>query len=170
MAPLNRVRKAFRWGIEQQAAWDTVRRILKEAPMLSNPDFQKNFSLATDASNQGISAVLFQRNTEDGIAGMDRNDGETRYIAFHARSLQPAERNYSTTKKEALAVVYGLTKFRHFLLGRRFRCFTDHRALVWIFNQHSNGRVTNTWFDTTMEFYVPVQFSSVPVIQGSILC
>ena len=54
-------------------------------------------------------------------------------IAYVSRVLQPAERNYCTTRKELLAVIYGLKHFRQFLLGRRFVCRTDHAALTSLF-------------------------------------
>ena len=54
-------------------------------------------------------------------------------IAYASRALQPAERSYFTTRKELLAVIYGLKHFRQFLLGRRFIGRTDHAALTSLF-------------------------------------
>ena len=54
-------------------------------------------------------------------------------IAYASRVLQPAERNYCTTRTEILAVIYELKHFRQFLLGRRFVCRTDHAALTSLF-------------------------------------
>jgi len=53
-------------------------------------------------------------------------------IAYASRSLSNAERNYDTTKKELLAVMFGLRTFRQYLLGRKFIVRTDHSALQWL--------------------------------------
>jgi len=59
-----------------------------------------------------------------------QNDREV-VIAYASRSLSDAERNYDTTKKELLAVMFGLRTFRQYLLGRKFIVRTDHSALQW---------------------------------------
>ena len=56
-------------------------------------------------------------------------------IAFASRKLSTAEKNYTTTKIEGLAMVYALQKFRHYLLGGHFKMFTDHSALKYLVNK-----------------------------------
>ena len=75
--------------------------------------------LDSDASDDALGLVLQQE-----------QNGALKVIAYESRALQPAERIYCTTRKELLAVVYGLKHFRQFLLGRRFVCRTDHAALT----------------------------------------
>ena len=70
----------------------------------------------TDASNSGLEVVLSQL-----------QDGEEKVILYASRLLSKAERNYVTTKKELLSVVYGL--IRQYVLGRIFVVRTDHAAL-----------------------------------------
>ena len=59
-------------------------------------------------------------------------DGEERVLAYASRALQKTERRYCTTRKELLAVMFGLKKFRHYLLGRPILIRTDHASLRWI--------------------------------------
>ena len=76
-----------------------------------------------DASAAGLGAVLEQ----GGV------------IAYASRSLTRAERQYSVIQRECLAIVYALKQFRHYLLGRHFRLFTDHAPLQWLSAQKMEG-------------------------------
>ena len=78
--------------------------------------------LDSDASDETLGLVL--RQEEDGVL---------KVIAYVSRAGQPTERSYCTTRKELLAVFYGLKHFRQFLLGRRFVCCTDQAALTSMF-------------------------------------
>ena len=98
-APLNRLlqkKVRWTWGEEEETAFETLRQQLATAPVLACPDFTQPFTLQTDASNEGLGAVQTQ----------DVNS-EERVIAYASRTLNAAERNYSVTEKECLAVVWG---------------------------------------------------------------
>ena len=90
-----------------------------------------------DASPIGVGSVLLQV-----------ENGTERPIAFASKQLSSAEKNYSQTDREALAVVFGVTKFKYFLLGRIFKCRTDHKPLLGLFGKSksipkdSNARIT----------------------------
>jgi transposase InsO family protein len=97
--------------------------LLTIQPLLQYPDFSKPFILTTDASNDALGAILIQ--------GDIRRDLP---VAYASRTLNAAERNYSTVEKELLAIIWGCKHFRPYLLGRKFTVVTDYRPLVWIFN------------------------------------
>ena len=88
------------------------------------PDFAREFLLGTDASDQGIGAVLSQI----------QSDGQERVVAYASRLLSKSERRYCVTRKELLAVVVFLHHFRQYLLGRKFILRTDHSSLMWLRN------------------------------------
>ena len=91
----------FHWTEKQQNALDTLKRKLCESPVLKYPDFKKQFTLTTDASNDGIGAILSQ----------DRHP-----CCYISRTLNPPERNYSTTEKELLAIMWAIKRLRQYLL------------------------------------------------------
>ncbi|PFX21818.1 Uncharacterized protein K02A2.6 [Stylophora pistillata] len=79
--------------------------------------------LAVDASPVGLGAV---------ISHITAN-GTERPIAYASRSLTKSERNYSVIEKEALAIIFGISKFQQFLYGRRFTLLTDHQPITLLF-------------------------------------
>ena len=129
---LTRKDVAFEWNGEQQQAFDGLKGLLTQAPVLSFPDFTKCFLLETDASGSGLGAVLAQK----------REDGSTSPVAYASRSLQSHEKNYGITELEALGVVWAIKHFRHYLYGNRCEVFTDHEALKALLNTpHPSGKL-----------------------------
>ncbi|HVH95668.1 MAG TPA: reverse transcriptase family protein, partial [Bacillus sp. (in: firmicutes)] len=126
------VDKPYLWEEEQQHAFDVLKGALVKEPILSYPDLSKEFILTTDASKIAVGAVLSQKDEH----------GKEHPIAYDSRTLHTHEQNYDTTNLEALAVIWALGKFRHYLHGRKFKIYTDHSALVWLLNnnQSTNGR------------------------------
>jgi hypothetical protein len=108
-------------SIDLKNAFQKIKDALVSAPVLSSPDFSKPFVIQTDASNTGLGAVL----TQD-------LDGDERVIAYASRSLTKAERNYSVTERECLAVLFALEKFRPYVEGTHFTIVTDHYSLLWL--------------------------------------
>ena len=109
-----------RWNKACQTAFEELREKLTTAPVLTFPDFSKPFRLETDASQEGLGAVLSQE-----------HDGKYHVIA-NAR-LRPTERNmdnYSSMKLEFLALKWAVTeKFRSYLLEAEFEVLTDNNPL-----------------------------------------
>ena len=96
--------------------------------MLVHYDLQKPVVLHVDASGMGLGAVLLQR----------QSNGELQPISFMSRKLTPTESRYAQIEREALAVVFGVTKFNQYLMGRKFTIKTDHRPLVKLLGCHES--------------------------------
>lgn len=121
LTALTKKRHKWSWTDECEESFNAIKQHLVSAPVLTCPDFSRPFKLQTDASSFGIGAVLTQ----------DFDDGE-RPICFLSRSLSAAERNYSTTERECLAVIWAVEKLRSYLEGVHFTVITDHYSLVWL--------------------------------------
>lgn len=122
LAPLHRLLSKgalWCWGPAQRTAFQETKRAMRRANFLVHYDPQRPLRLECDASAEGIGAVLSHR-----IQGVDHP------IAFRSRTLTSAERNYSQLEKEALALVFGVVKFRDYLFGNKFTLVTDHKPLT----------------------------------------
>ena len=108
----------FVWNRECQAAFDTLAGKLVQAPVLAYPSFDKAFTLETDASIEGIGAVLSQ----------PQDDGQLHPIAYASRALSPQERKYAITELETLAVVWTISHFHSYLYGHSVTVFTDREG------------------------------------------
>ncbi|GBL74066.1 Retrovirus-related Pol polyprotein from transposon 297 [Araneus ventricosus] len=101
-------------------------------PVLTYPRTDKEFILDTNASNEGIGAVLSLK-----IGNV------VCVIAYFSRSLGKPERNYCVTRKELLAIVKYIEHFHHYLYKRKFLLRTDHTSLRWLLNfKEPEGEIT----------------------------
>jgi RNase H-like domain found in reverse transcriptase len=93
-------------------------------PILALPRAEGLVTLDTDASQEQIGCCLFQE-----------QDGGTRHpVGYLSRGLTSAERNYSTTEKGCLAIVWAVLQLRPYLEGKHFVIRTDYNSLRWVLN------------------------------------
>ncbi|UYV63361.1 K02A2.6-like, partial [Cordylochernes scorpioides] len=114
------------WTKECGEAIDKCKNSITSERVLVPYDATLPLCLATDASQIGVGAVLSHI-----------IEGQERPIMFASRTLSVAEQNYSQIEKEALAIIYGVTKFHQFIYGRKFILITDHKPLVTILGSRS---------------------------------
>jgi hypothetical protein len=118
----------WQWGPKQRKAFRESQDSLTSDRVLVHFDPDRELLLCCDASPYGIGAVL-----------QHRINGSERPIAYASRRLNKAEANYSQIEKEGLAIIFGVTKFRQYILGRKFRLLTDHKPLLNIFSPKRNA-------------------------------
>jgi hypothetical protein len=152
LTALIQMRIGFHWDENIEGhAFRQLKERLQAAPILAYPyeETEGRFTLTTDASDKGLGAVLSQRHIKKDIEFV---------IAFASRTLRPAEMNYSTTEKEALAVVWAVTeKFKRYLHGRPFKLVTDHNALIAIFTtKEPTGRI-GRWVEKLQNFNFTIE-------------
>lgn len=131
LSNLTKKSSSWKWGQEEQAAFELLKKSLISPPVLKQVDETKPFVLRTDASNYALGAVLIQG-----------QGPEEHPIEYASRLLTSAERNYSTTEREALAVVWALEKFRGYIEGTPITVASDHQPLKWLLSLKSpTGRL-----------------------------
>ena len=101
--------------------------------------------IVADASNQGLDAILFQKNPANSFF---------QPVAFASRSLSDAETRYSQTEREALAVVFSCKRFKNYVYGLRFLVMTDHKPLLNLYSPSCSELPTriHSWSLRSQEF------------------
>lgn len=113
----------FRWDQEQQGAFEHLKRVFTEAPVLAQWDADRQTVVETDCSGHSLGGCLSQYG----------EDGLLHPIAYHSRKLSPAEFNYEIHDKELLAVMDCLSAWDGMLRSVRepFEILTDHKNLEY---------------------------------------
>lgn len=141
------------WGDEQRNAFNRIKTVLTSRPLLSYPDFSREFIIQTDASGYGLGAVLSQ------MQRLPNSDDEVEVvIAYASRHLNERERKWSTTEKECLAIIYAVTVFRPYVYGRVFTCVTDHRPLEWLMSKKEPTGKLERWALKLQEYQMKIGY------------
>lgn len=139
-----------KWNSTCDTAFSSLKMALTSAPVLAFADFNLPFILYTDASNQGLGAVLAQV-----------QDGKEKVIAFASRSLSPSEKNdknYSSFKLEFLALTWAVTKkFAEYLYCVPFTVYTDNNPLVHL-SSAKLGSLEQRWAARLASFQFEIKY------------
>ena len=136
----------FVWTPDHEGAFISLKKSLASTAVLRPFDLRLPIIVQTDASNLGLGAVLLQG-----------APGSLRPVAFASRKLSGAELNYTTQEKEALAMVYALSKWEHYLGGVRFSLETDHKSLIYLKTSAKPSDRLTRWFGLLARFdYEPI--------------
>jgi len=150
LAAMTSSERPDRWGSpsdEALGAFEELKRRLTEAPILALPRRYGAYTLDTDESAGQVGAVLLQ----------EQPDQSTRPVGYWSRSLNVDERNYRTTERECLPVVWASLVLRPYIEGTRFTVRTDQAALKWMLHMDgAHGRLAR-WRLRLAEFDYLVQ-------------
>ena len=149
--PLNELlRKGSKkeWTDECVQVVDEVKQLLTTSPILRRPNFSKPFQITCDASQIGVGAVLEQLDEKN----------EPHPVAYWSKTLNPAQRKYTVTERECLAVVYAFKYFRHYFGTTVVTVYTDHSALQYLQTAKSLTGRLERWALSLQEYPLEIRY------------
>ena len=137
------------WKEEHQQITEKLIDIITSFRVMSYPDFDEPFILYTDASYEGLGAVLYQK-----------LQGEMRVIGFASRTLRPAEVNYHSTKLELLSLKWSITEaFRDYLYyAKDFSVFTDNNPVTHLLTTPKLNATAQRWAAELADFKFDIRY------------
>ncbi|RVW33552.1 Retrovirus-related Pol polyprotein from transposon 17.6 [Vitis vinifera] len=136
----------FIWDERCQKSFDQLKQFLTTAPIVRAPNWQLPFEVMYDASDFAIGVILGQR-----------EDGKPYVIYYASKTLNEAQRNYTTTEKELLDVVFALDKFHAYLVGSFIIVFTVHSALKYLLTKQDAKARLIRWILLLQEFDLQIR-------------
>lgn len=134
-------------GQQQREAMQPLKSDLSNPPILKYPDYTKRFHPITDASKEKMGHVITQK-----------YDKKYHPLRYGGQQLNKAEKNYTISEKEALAVLHGIRKNHAYLHGREFTVHTDHLPLKNLMTAHDpTGRLVR-WFLTLQQYDFTIEY------------
>lgn len=133
----------FQWDEVSETAFENLKTAMTNVPVLALPDFSQEFIVETDASGQGLGAVLMQNSHP---------------VAYFSRVLPQSARQRSVYERELMAIVFAVQKWCHYLMGRRFLVRTDQRSLKFLFEQRLVGEDHQRWLTKLMGYQFDIQY------------
>jgi RNase H-like domain found in reverse transcriptase/Integrase zinc binding domain/Chromo (CHRromatin Organisation MOdifier) domain len=139
----------WHWSDEQQKAFEQLRDLMCQQPVLKQPDFTKPFAVFTDASAYGVGAILSQE-------GGPNTQNRTKYhpVAYYSATFTETERNYDVYDRELLAIMKAITHWRPYLIWTKepFKIFTDHANLLHWKSPRKLNRRTTRWHGELQDY------------------
>ena len=139
------------WSEAAQSAFEILKELCVNAPILAFPDYKLPFILHTDSSTEGLGAVLYQK-----------QDGKLRVIAYASRSVTKTESNYPTHKLEFLALKWAICeKFHEYLYGSTpFEVYTDNNPLTYVLTTAKLDACGQRWVAKLANYNFTIQYRS----------
>ncbi|KAL5498856.1 hypothetical protein ACEPAH_1374 [Sanghuangporus vaninii] len=133
----------WRWGEEQQKAFEELKKRLTNPPVLVIPNNEDPFCVEADASDFATGGVLLQK-----------QEGRWKVVAYRSSTFLDAEQNYEIYDKEMLAIVQVLKEWRQYLQGANqpFEVWTDHANLTYFKAPQKLNRRQARWRLDLAEF------------------
>ena len=120
MTRLTRKEVKFEWNDLCEKAFQELNMRLTSAPIMIVPERGRRYTVYCDTSKAGLACVLMQSG---------------RVVAYGSHQLKNHEQNYPTHDIELAAIVFALKIWHHYLYGKKFEVYSNHKSLKYIFTQ-----------------------------------
>ena len=139
----------FHWDMNCQNAFDKVKAMLMNAPVLSAPQSEKPFKIMIDASDIGVGAVLLQTDEK----------GLEHPVCYYSKKLNKHQQRYSTIEKEGLGLVLALQQFEVYINSGKheIEVFTDHNLLTFLGRMKNNNQRILRWSLLLQEYNIVIK-------------
>ena len=137
------------WNEDHQKSTERLIEVITSFPVMAYPEFDKPFLLHTNASYEGLGAVLYQQQEED-----------LKVIAYASRSLSPAEKNYHSNKLEFLCMKWAICgSFRDYLFyAKSFTAITDNNPLTHVMTTPRLNATSQRWVNELADFNFDIRY------------
>jgi hypothetical protein len=132
----------FKWNNMAEKTFNDLKQALTSPPVLALPDFTQPFVIECDACGIGIGVVLSQNNHP---------------IAYFSEALKGLALTLSTYKKEMLAIMKSINKWRPYLLGKPFTVHTDQQSLKYLLEQHITTPAQTRWYQRLLDMNISLR-------------
>ena len=136
----------FNFDDSCKAAFEEIKIILVQAPIMAAPKWDQEFEVMCDASDFAMGAVLGQR-----------KEKIFRAIYYASRTFNEAQEKYSTTEKEMLAIVFAYEKFRPYIMGSHVIFHTEHAAIKYLMSKKEAKQRLIRWVLLLQEFDLEIK-------------
>jgi hypothetical protein len=127
-------------------SFNILKKALISAPIIQSPDWSLPFEIICDVSDYAIGIVLRQT-----------KDKKHHAIAYASKTLTGPQFKYATTKKELMAIVFTIDKFRSYLVGAKVIVYTDHAALKYVLTKKDAKSRVIRWILLLQEFDLEIK-------------
>ena len=161
MEPLTRLLKKFvlfEWTNEHQKAFDKVKSLLINSPVLAFPDYNLPFRLAVDTSSKGIGYMLYQKSEAS-------SDEQIHVIRFGSKTLSKWQKSYGPTKLELLGMVTAILECSSYLRTKPFTVECDHQALRPLFQNKLRGAIYERWIAILQQYNFEIKYKPAREMQ-----
>ena len=147
----NKKKAPVEWTEECQSAFEHQKQLCSQKPILVYANYQTPFKLHTDVSENGLGAVLYQK----------QDDDTEHVIAYASRTLSKSERNYDTRKLEFLALKWSITeRFYEYLYGGHFEVYADNNPLTYILTTAKLDATGQRWVASLANYIFKIFYKS----------
>ena len=147
----NRKKTLVEWTAECQEAFEHLKQLCSQTPILAYVNYKKPLKLHTNASENGLGAILYQK----------QDDGTDHIITYANRTLSKSERNYDAHKLEFLALKWSVTEgFHESLYGGHFEVYMDNNPLTYILNTATLDATGQRWVASLANYNFKIFYRS----------
>jgi hypothetical protein len=129
-------------------AFEQVKQLMSSPPVLTMFNAEAAHVVECDASDLAVGTCLKQTN----------KDGTESVVAYASKALSDAQRRWCTTRKELYAVLFALSRWRHYLVGRKVTVRTDHNCLQYLLKGKNLTNQLARYLDFIADYDLTIEY------------